>query len=81
VTAADTESLGRLAEELARRGMAVTLAPDASRPVLEVRNPGISMMSERVTAASGWYWWPWAERIAAVDDIGLAADVVLKVLA
>ena len=80
MTAAETESLRALAEELAKRGLAVTLAPDSDRPVLEVVNPGIRLLSERVTCESGWYWWTWAERIAAVDDVTLAADTIAKVL-
>lgn len=81
MTAADTESLGLLAEELARRGLVVCLAPDSSRPVLEVTNPAARLLSEHVTAEAGWYWWAWAERIAAVDDVERAADMILKAVA
>ena len=80
MTAADTEHLGRLAEELAKRGLAVTLAPDSDRPALEIVNPGVRMLSERVSVESGWFWWAWAERIAAVDDVTLAVDRIVKVL-
>lgn len=80
MSAAETEHLGRLAEELARRGLAVTLAPDSERPVLEVVNPGVRLLSERVACEAEWFWWTWAERIAPVDDVRLAADSIAKVL-
>lgn len=80
MTGTETESLGKLAEELARRGLAVALAPDFDRAVLEVTNPAVRLLNEHVTCEAGWYWWAWGERIAPVEDPGSAADLIAKVL-
>ena len=31
-------------------------------------------------AEAGWFWWPWADRIAPVTDVSTAADRVARVL-
>ncbi|MGH3067266.1 MAG: hypothetical protein ACRDMI_01615 [Streptosporangiaceae bacterium] len=38
------------------------------------------MMSEDVACEAGWFWWPWADRIAPVTDVGTAADTIVRVL-
>ena len=80
MTGTETEILGQLAEELARRGLIVTLAPDFGRAVLEVTNPAVHLLNEHITCEAGWYWWAWGERIAVVADPGNAADLIAKVL-
>jgi len=38
------------------------------------------MLAETVMAVKDWYWWPWADRIAPVDDVAEAAARVASVL-
>ncbi|MEO5875579.1 MAG: hypothetical protein ABIS86_20465 [Streptosporangiaceae bacterium] len=78
--------LERLGDELVGRGLRVRLAvPLGTAPSLHVMNPNASALTENILAEYGpdgwWYWWSWAERIAAADDIGVAANRVAQVLA
>lgn len=73
--------LQRLAEELHARGFGTMLiAPPGKAPWLAVRNPAASMLAETVLYARGWYWWPWADRIAPAADVADAAARVASVL-
>jgi hypothetical protein len=47
---------------------------------LRVTNRAAPQLSEDVYAGGGWYWYSWAERIAACDDPGAAAGKVAQVL-
>ena len=38
------------------------------------------MLAETVLYARGWYWWPWADRIAPAADVADAAARVASVL-
>lgn len=74
-------TLERLAAELRARGLGTTLiAPPGKAPWLDVRNPQASMLAETVMYARGWYWWPWADRIAPAADVADAAARVASVL-
>jgi len=81
-----TELLDQLAGELAVRGLTARLTAPAGRvPSLHVVNPRNSRLAEDVYAAPArdglwWFWWPWAERIAADDDLPSAAALIVKVL-
>lgn len=76
-----TVALGQLADELSARGYETRLAaPPARRPSLAVRNPAVPYLAEKVMAEAGWFWWSWADRIAPVADISVAADRVIRVL-
>jgi hypothetical protein len=50
------------------------------------RRPHLSVISrdthagEDVHTEGGWFWWPWAERIAAIDDPLTAAHQVSAAL-
>jgi hypothetical protein len=76
-----------LAEVLARHGLRTSLmAPPGRVPSLHVVNPAASALAEDVYAGRGqdgtwWFWWSWAERIAAVDDLEGAAALIERVLA
>jgi hypothetical protein len=39
------------------------------------------MLTETVLADATSFWWPWADRIAAVTDVRAAADMIARVLA
>ncbi len=79
--------LEALAAGLSRLGLTAQLQAPAGRiPSLHVVNPSASVLAENVFAACGrdgtwWYWWSWAERIAAADDAAFAAARIAQVLA
>ena len=74
-------ALEKLAAELAARGYRLpSLSPHGRPPSLTVANPAASMLSESVLVEGGWFWWPWADRIAPVGDITTAAERVARVL-
>lgn len=81
------EHLERLGEELARLGMQVRVVlPPGRVPSLYVVNPEARALEEHVYAGCGrdgvwWFWWSWAERIAATEELGQAATAVARVLA
>jgi hypothetical protein len=74
-------ALEKLAAELAARGFRTpALSAHGRPPSLTVANPATSMLTETVMAEAGWFWWPWADRIAPVGDVCAAADRVTRVL-
>lgn len=81
------DHLERLGEEMTERGFLIrAVTPGAGPPYLRVANPIAPVLTDRVMCESGadgryWYWWPWAQRIAPVDDLGSAAERVARVLA
>jgi len=90
----DTDSwdtyLGRLeplADTLTRHGLRTRLVTPPGRvPSLHVVNPAAPALAEDVYAGRGrdgqwWFWWSWAERIAAGDDLAEAARRIRRVLA
>ncbi len=81
VHADSAEALDKLAAELGSRGLEARLiTPAGKEPWLAVRNPQAPMLAETVMAVKDWYWWPWADRIAPVDDVAEAATRVASVL-
>ena len=76
-----------LAEALARCGLrARLLTPPGRVPSLHVVNPTAARLSEDIYAGrnsdgSWWFWWSWAERIAAEEDLDGAAVLIQRVLA
>jgi GNAT superfamily N-acetyltransferase len=75
-------ALDRLAAELRARGCrAHLIAPAGSPPSLAVTSPHATTLTGTVMADATSYWWPWADRIAAVADVAGAADVITRVLA
>ncbi|SEG61947.1 hypothetical protein SAMN04489712_107259 [Thermomonospora echinospora] len=80
------EYLERLGDALVHRGFQVRLSAPLERPAsLHVMNPEATALTENILAEQGsdgwWFWWSWAERIAAADDVATAADRVARVLA
>jgi hypothetical protein len=83
---ATVDRLERLAGALARRGMDVSLvAPPGRVPRLQVGHPGADGVTGDVYVArcrdgNWWFWWPWAERIAAECELDAAAGVIEREL-
>ena len=82
--------LGRLeglAEAVTQHGLKARLVTPPDRvPSLHVVNPDAAALAEDVYAGPGqdgqwWFWWSWAERIAAGDDLTEAATRISRVLA
>lgn len=79
--AAEMGDLERLAAELTARGLdAVICTPAGRLPYLNVANPRVAMLSERVYASAEAFWFSWAERIAGCHDVAVAAGMVAQVL-
>lgn len=78
--------LDKLAEELTHQGLeAWLMAPHGRVPSVYVVNPAARALEDNVYAVRGqdnlwWFWWSWAERIAPVDDLDLAATAIARVL-
>jgi hypothetical protein len=73
--------LDSLATELAKRGLLAELrTPGDKLPYLDVTNPGISVLTERVYAQADAYWFGWAEKIGDCDDVIQVADKLAHVL-
>jgi hypothetical protein len=76
-----------LAEVLADLGLrARVVAPPGRVPSVHVVNPRAAVLAEDVYAGRGqdgrwWFWWSWAEQIAAGDDLEGAAARIGRVLA
>jgi len=47
---------------------------------LDVRNPRVSVLVEKVFAQGESFWWSWAERIAGCEDVAEAATILVRVL-
>lgn len=61
------------------------LARDGEHPSLNVVNPEVPAMFDRVCVApiAGelWFWWIWNRRIAPADAVHLAAREIVRILA
>jgi hypothetical protein len=96
VTAIEAPPSGTWRANLARlEGLAVVLAghglrarvltPPGRVPSLHVVNPAATVLAEDVYAGRGqdgrwWFWWSWAEQIAADEDLEGAASMIKRVL-
>jgi hypothetical protein len=84
---ANLARLEGLAEVLAHHGLRARLmTPRGGVPSLHVVNPLAAALAEDVYAGRGqdglwWFWWSWAERIAAGEDLEGAAAMIRRVLA
>jgi hypothetical protein len=72
-------ALERLADALGRDEFATVLTGTGPRPSLTVTRRGVGV-AETVYAEAGWYWWSWAERIAATSDPLTAARQIATAL-
>jgi len=81
---ANLHRLEHLAAELRRQGMAADLVVALGRiPRLEVvhpAGPAEDVYAWRGQDGTWWFWWSWAERIAAAADPGGAAAMIQQVL-
>ena len=70
-------ALEALAAALPGETYATTLTSGAGRqPRLCVVNRDLPGLAGDIYADRGWYWWPWAERIATTaDPVAAAASV------
>ena len=87
---ANLTRLENLATALAARGLhADVIAMPGRIPRLEVSTPAArgaepaargaeDVYAWRCQDGTWWYWWPWAERIAAGDDLDLAAERICQ---
>jgi hypothetical protein len=84
---ASLDRLEALADVLTRRGLRARLmTPPGRVPSLHVVNPAAAALAEDVYTCRGkdgtwWFWWSWAERIAADEDLDGAATMIERVLA
>ena len=84
---ANLARLEDLAGVLIRHGLrARVVTPPGRVPSVHVVNPAASALAEDVYAGRGqdglwWFWWSWAERIAASEDLEGAASLIERVLA
>jgi hypothetical protein len=75
-------ALAQLEKDLVNRGYETALmAQVGMRPYLEVRHPQVPRLVERIVANANGFWWPWAERIATLDEVAHTAERVAQVLA
>jgi hypothetical protein len=76
-----TAALERLDAELPRERYATTLTYGTGHePRLCVVNRDLPALAGDVYVDRGWFWWPWAERIAVVTGPAEAAAKVMQVL-
>ncbi len=84
---ANLARLEGLAVVLASRGLrARVITPPGRVPSLHVVNPRAAVLAEDVYACRSqdgrwWFWWSWAEQIAADEDVEDAAAMIERVLA
>jgi hypothetical protein len=79
--AAGEAELEKLAAELDGQAYAVSLVTGGGRrPHLVITNRKALQLTENIYCAEGWFWWSWAERIAAVENLAAAAAAVDRVL-
>lgn len=84
---ANLARLEGLALVLVSHGLrARVLTPPGRVPSLHVVNPAAAVLAEDVYAGRGqdgqwWFWWSWAEQIAADEDLEGAAAAIERVLA
>jgi hypothetical protein len=78
--------LQTLGDSLQKRGLHARVGrTSGGLPQLIVVSTVVPTLSEVVFAAQGqgawWFWWPWAERIAPVGELGTAVTRICRVLA
>ena len=81
---ANLHRLELLAGELGRHGLeASVVSPPGRVPRLQVTHPAGAaedVYVGRCRDGTWWFWWPWAERIAATGDLGDATARIEQVL-
>jgi hypothetical protein len=81
---ANLHRLELLASELGQRGLEASIvAPPGRVPRLQVTHPAGAaedVYVGRCQDSTWWFWWPWAERIAAAADLDDASARIEQVL-
>ncbi len=76
-----TAELEKLAAELdAKHYEARLVTHEGRRPFVHVRNRRAGMLTEEIYAGDGYFWYGWAERVAAITDVSAAAEKIAWVL-
>lgn len=78
-TATARDALEALAQTLDGTVYAMTLQT-GRRSRLTITNRRAAVLTESVYAENGWYWWGWGERLASVEDVDKAAEIIGAVL-
>jgi hypothetical protein len=77
----DVINLEHLATETAALGLHAVLRQSPGQPpCLHVANPRASALTENVFTHAGFYYWSWAEPIAACGQPATAAAILSRVL-
>jgi hypothetical protein len=79
------ERLRDVAADLDRRGYSAQVLVTGDKLRMWVQHRSISQLSDAVYAApaddgSWWLWWSWADQLAPIDDVDLAASKIAYVL-
>jgi serine/threonine-protein kinase RsbW len=73
--------LQKLATGVTGRGLTAALRTPAGKlPYLDVCNPHVMVMTERVYAQAGSFWYGWDERIGRYDELEQVAALITRVL-
>jgi hypothetical protein len=76
-----TTELEKLAAELdGQQYEARLVIPPGRRPFVYVCNRRAGMLKENIYAGDGYFWFGWAERVAAITDVSAAAEKIARVL-
>ncbi len=76
-----TAELVTLAAELdGEHHEAHLVTPPGRRPFVQVRIRRAGVLTENIYAGDGFFWFGWAERIAAVSEVAAAAEAIACVL-
>ena len=73
--------LDKLAAELSGGDyVAGVVAQAGRRPYVHVRNRQAGVLTENIYVGDCHFWFGWAERIAPVEEVGAAAQIIMRVL-
>jgi len=77
----DQAELEKLAAEMTALGYkALLVTPVGRLPYLDISNPQTKLLTEKVYAQAGMFFWPWAQSIGPCDQVTSAAAIVARVL-
>jgi hypothetical protein len=70
-----------LSHEVSAHGLQAELkSPHGSMPYLIVRNPRAAVLTEKIYANEGVYYYSWWEKITDCDEVARAAAMLARVL-
>jgi hypothetical protein len=73
-------ALDELAARLDTTTFAATIVNSGSTPCLRITNRHAPQLTEDIYAGRGYYWYSWAEHLAAYDNVTGAAAALGRVL-